>query len=147
MIYLASIFNAMAFFGISLIHVYWALGGKWGISVAIPKVRPHSQQKAFSPGFFMTILVATVFAAWGCLTLHSIGYCTFLDSWIPPQYFNILSTIVAIILGLRAIGEFRYVGFFKKIKDTDFAFYDTRFYAPLCFILSIFQFFIAFNPF
>lgn len=40
------------------------------------------------------------------------------------------------IFTLRAIGEFNAVGFFKKIKDTEFAIYDTKYFSPLCLILG-----------
>ena len=38
---------------------------------------------------------------------------------------------------LRAIGEFNAVGFFKKIKDTEFAIYGTKYFSPLCLILGV----------
>ena len=44
--------------------------------------------------------------------------------------------IIAGVFLVRAIGDFRYVGFFKKIKGTIFANLDTKFYTPLCILLS-----------
>jgi len=32
---------------------------------------------------------------------------------------------------LRAIGEFKYLGFFKKIKNTEFAIADSKLFSPL----------------
>lgn len=40
--------------------------------------------------------------------------------------------IIAAIFLIRAIGEFKYVGFFKKVKHTKFWQSDTRYYSPLC---------------
>nr|WP_254844256.1 DUF3995 domain-containing protein [Leptospira santarosai] len=40
----------------------------------------------------------------------------------------------------RAIGDFRLVGFFKKIRGTKFAKNDTAFFSPLCLLLSILLF-------
>ena len=41
-------------------------------------------------------------------------------------------------LGLlaRAIGEFRYVGFFKRVRSSRFAELDSLVYSPLCLMLS-----------
>jgi hypothetical protein len=38
---------------------------------------------------------------------------------------------------LRAIGDFRYVGFFKRIRDSKFARLDTLAYSPLCAALAV----------
>ena len=45
--------------------------------------------------------------------------------------------IVTGLFFLRAIGEFRYVGFFKRVRDTAFAKADTRFYSPLCVFIAV----------
>ena len=37
----------------------------------------------------------------------------------------------------RAIGERRYVGFFKRVRTTEFAWWDTRVYSPLCAGISV----------
>lgn len=50
---------------------------------------------------------------------------------------------IAILFGLRAIGEFRYIGFFKKFKDSKFAEYDTKYYSPLCLIIAILTLLLA----
>jgi hypothetical protein len=36
------------------------------------------------------------------------------------------------VFGLRAIGDFRYLGFFKRVTGTRFARADTLIYSPLC---------------
>ena len=38
---------------------------------------------------------------------------------------------------LRAIGDFRYVGFFNRVRDTGFARLDTLAYSPLCAGLAV----------
>ena len=37
---------------------------------------------------------------------------------------------------LRAIGDFKIVGLFKKLKSTKFATYDTWLFTPLCLFIS-----------
>ena len=44
---------------------------------------------------------------------------------------------VGIVLLARAVGDFRYVGFFKRIHGTGFAIMDTRLYSPLCLLLGL----------
>jgi hypothetical protein len=51
---------------------------------------------------------------------------------------------IAIIFLIRAIGDFRYVGFLKKIKNTKFAKKDTKYYSPLCSLISVLAFIIYF---
>ena len=43
---------------------------------------------------------------------------------------------MAAVFAIRAIGEFRYCGFFKKIRNSEFAYWDTRIYSPLCVVMS-----------
>ena len=43
---------------------------------------------------------------------------------------------MAAVFAIRAIGEFRYCGFFKKITNSEFAYWDTRIYSPLCLAMS-----------
>ena len=37
---------------------------------------------------------------------------------------------------MRAIGDFRYVGFFKRVRGSRFARMDTTLYSPLCLALA-----------
>jgi hypothetical protein len=44
---------------------------------------------------------------------------------------------LAAVFGLRAIGDFRYLGFFKRVTATRFARADTFVYSPLCAVLAV----------
>ena len=44
---------------------------------------------------------------------------------------KIATWLIAAAFALRAIGDFRYVGFFKRIRDSRFAHLDTIAYSPL----------------
>ena len=48
-----------------------------------------------------------------------------------------LSYVLAVGLLGRAIGEFRYVGFFKRVRGSRFAKLDTVVYSPLCLLLAV----------
>lgn len=45
--------------------------------------------------------------------------------------------VLALGLAARAIGEFRHVGFFKRVRGTRFARLDTIFCSPLCLALAV----------
>ena len=47
-----------------------------------------------------------------------------------------LSYALAAGLLARAVGEFKYVGFFKRVRGSRFARLDTLLYSPLCLLLS-----------
>ena len=50
----------------------------------------------------------------------------------PHVWSTVGTSLIATAFTLRAVGEFKYVGFFKRIRGTQFARMDTRFYSPLC---------------
>ena len=55
---------------------------------------------------------------------------------LPSRVLSWLSYALALGLVARAVGEFKYVGFFKKVRGTRFARMDTILYSPLCLLLS-----------
>lgn len=121
---------------ISLLHVYWAFGGKWGIKAAIPT---ESGEKAFTPGTGMTLLVALLLCIAALLLLLQANV---ISSFIPHVIVQIGSWICMFVFGLRVVGEFNYFGIFKRKKDTYFAEMDTMLFIPLCVFLS-FSFLLA----
>lgn len=138
MIIALSVINALVFFLISSIHIYWALGGKWGAAYAIPS--NMNEQLTFQPGVPATLTVASGLMLFSFLMLTGSG----LISFSPLQ--NYKDTALFIISGIflvRAVGEFRYVGLTKKIRNTAFAIFDTRYYTPLCLWLFASILFIA----
>jgi hypothetical protein len=44
---------------------------------------------------------------------------------------------VALAFGLRAVGDFRFVGFFKRVRGSVFARRDTWLYSPLCVLIGV----------
>ena len=54
-----------------------------------------------------------------------------------PRLLSWLSLALALGLLARAIGEFKYVGFFKRIRGSRFARLDTWIYSPLCLLLAL----------
>lgn len=123
--------NTIILLAISGIHFFWAFGGRWGADAAIPT--NGEGKKMLSPDIFATLVVAFGIFAMALLHLEKIQLINLpILTWINAYGLK----IIAAIFLLRAIGDFRYVGFFKKIKDTKFAELDTKFHSPLCLLLS-----------
>lgn len=53
--------------------------------------------------------------------------------------------IIAIIFMGRAIGDFKYVGFFKKYRSTKFGQNDTKYFSPLCMVIGILTIILGIN--
>jgi hypothetical protein len=126
---------------ISAIHVYWAFGGKWGSAAALPEL---GGQKVLNPDIFSTLIVATGLGAMAVLHLHKISlFALPLPNWLDSKGLWVITAIFFI----RAIGDFRYVGFFKKVKNSLFASLDTKYYSPLCLIISLNALLTSINDF
>ena len=57
--------------------------------------------------------------------------------FLPDWFLNYGLYVVVTVFFLRSIGDFNYVGFFKKIKNTQFAKNDTKYFSPLCLLFTI----------
>jgi len=134
------------FLSLSAIHVYWAFGGTALIENAIPvdnEIPEANGKPTFQPGKAITLLVAAGLAVLALLVA--------ILAWPPVLNIDYLSYAAyagwaaSLIFAARAIGDFKYVGFFKRITDTNFARLDTKYYAPLCVALSISLGMLAYN--
>lgn len=122
---------------ISCIHIYWLSGGRWGILGAIPT---KDGKPLFGPKPGATLFVASALLVAAFLVLGRIGFLV--DQLFPSSIYNYGIWGMTAIFFLRAIGDFNYVGFFKKVKDSKFAYWDTRFHSPLCLLISVSSLFI-----
>lgn len=126
------------------LHFFWAFGGRYGVNAAIPtnhegKIMLNSAGNF--PSVFATLVVAFGLLAMALLHLEKIQVL----QWSLPNWIvNFGLKMIAGIFLIRAIGEFQYVGFFKKIQGTTFAILDTKYYSPLCVVLSFNAFMTAF---
>jgi hypothetical protein len=122
---------AMVFVALAALHIAWGLGFRWGGDDLLPQ-RPDGTP-LFNPGIVACSAVAFMF------TLPALTYlmrtdilATGIPSWIP--YAGVWG-IVAVLL-IRVIGDFRYAGLTKKIRNTSFADKDTRIYTPFCLVIA-----------
>lgn len=118
---------------ISLLHFYWALGGRKWADVVLPKIA-GSNQVAFKAGYWATVVAALVF---GMFAIAIAAKTFFPISRIPDSWTNVTVWVIAGAFLLRAVGDFKYVGFGKKIHSTDFAAYDTKIYTPLSLFIGL----------
>jgi len=117
---------------ISILHIYWANGGKFALDNAIPTTIKGI--KVFNPGKLLTFLVSVLL-----LVFAYVAYILQFDNLnlLFTNYYMIAGKIVSTIFIIRVIGDFKYIGIFKKIQNTPFAIYDSKYYIPLCFIISV----------
>ena len=132
-----SVVLAFIFLILSSIHFYWLFGGKLWLDRVIPT--KENQDTVIKIPLIATLLSGLFLLAFsvvyviksGLLELES--YIDFLDRiyWFLPALFT-----------LRAIGDFKYLGFFKKVKNTKFGQADSKIFAPLCLGIGITGFLI-----
>ena len=132
MIEILSIILFVIFTSLGFIHFYWLLGGKWGLEKVIPT--KDNQLNTLSIPKFATLLVGLVLVLFGLLYLVKTGLVNLeIPNWITNYGYGIIPAIFI----LRAVGDFKYVGFFKKIRNTKFAKADSKLFSPLCLTVGI----------
>lgn len=124
--------SAFILFIIGLLHIYWAFGGTWGIQAAVP-TKAGTNSRLFTPGVLATWVVALGLVGISIVLLAEGGFFTFLPT---NTFTRFLCLLFSVIFFVRAIGDFHYIGFFKKFKGTAFANNDTWLYSPLCLLFS-----------
>lgn len=127
-----SVLLFLVFAFLSAIHFYWAFGGRWGSQAVFPAKDDNVKPKM--PGALPTLIVAFGLLLIGLFILNQSGLLNFP---VPLWLGNFGLRIIAGIFILRAIGDFNYVGFFKKIKETKFGINDTKYYSPLCLTIGV----------
>ena len=115
--------NFLLFLLLGGIHVYWAIAGTWGAAFAIPTTSKGIP--VFQPRKTGTLLVG------GCLIVAALLN----GGWINLGLWTNFG--IGLLFGLRVMGDFTYVGIFKKVKNTAFAQKDATVFIPLCIYLSL----------
>ncbi len=140
MLLILAILNVVIFAMLSGLHFYWLMGGKWGLAFSVPS-NPSTQDFFFKPSAVATVVVAVGLLLFAIITLGNVVVLPF---GIDQRYFQYGDMFISIIFLMRAIGDFKYIGFFKRIRETSFAKMDSKFYAPLCLFISTIGFLIFF---
>jgi hypothetical protein len=124
---IAGVAAATVLAGLSAIHLYWAFGGRRGQGAVVPTVAGRPR---FSPSRTATVVVAALLALSAVLVVGGVR------GWPPRFVFRVGAAGVGLVLIARAVGEGRYLGFFKRERETEFACRDTWLYSPLCLVLG-----------
>lgn len=115
----------------ALVHAFWAFGGRLGLGSAIPTGRDGAP--AFRPGRTATYLVALGLALVSGLFASGLGLLPVnRPSWMPWLF-----ALLALGFAARLMGDFRYVGLFKRVRGTDFARVDDALFGPLLFLFAL----------
>ena len=115
---------------LALWHVYLAMSPGAGRSGAVPSV---DGKPLFVPSRGATLAVAVALMLFAALVGATAGLVS-ID--VPSALLAGLSYTLALGLLARAIGEFKYLGFFKRFRASRFATLDTFVYSPLCLALA-----------
>lgn len=118
---------------ITLLHGAWVLGSPLWLDRVIPRTSDAAGGRPlFVPARGLTGAVTLAFALLTLLPGLTLG-------WLPlppPRMAPTLCLGAAFIFVVRAIGDFRYCGLFRRIRSTTFARWDARLYTPLCLLLA-----------
>lgn len=112
-------------------HFYMACLPRSSESGALPSA---DGKALFVPSAQATVAVGIVLLLCAGLVAATAGILPLRMSPIVLSWFS-----YALALGLlvRAVGEFKYLGFFKRVRGSRFATLDTFVYSPLCLLLAV----------
>ncbi|WP_425392861.1 DUF3995 domain-containing protein [Ekhidna sp.] len=125
------------FLVLAIIHFYWGFGGRWAFTSAIPV--DSNNNPVLSPTAIDCFIVGIGLLLFGIFYLLQTDLISFnIIYWIRKP----LLWVIPLIFLFRAIGDFKYVGFFKSMRTSEFATLDYFFFSPLCLAISILGFWV-----
>ncbi|MDX2471737.1 MAG: DUF3995 domain-containing protein [SAR324 cluster bacterium] len=116
---------------VGLVHFYWAVGGKKFVSSTIPE---KNGKPLFQPTFTITAIMGLAFFAF------AVGVLAFGGLVAVPLEPRVIRFCVLVMLALffgRMIGDFQYIGLFKKVKGSRFSHNDDLYFIPFCGVLAV----------
>jgi len=133
-----SIILFLIFTILAVIHFNWVIGGNWGFDKSLPT--NEKGDRILNPRKIDSAIVGFGLLGFGLFYLSKSGLIHF---GLPTWVYTYGGWIIPSIFILRAVGDFKYIGFFKKIKTTDFGKLDSQLFAPLCFGIGILGLLVA----
>jgi len=117
-------------------HLHWALGGRFGYSVSLPQ-RPDGTPVMAHRLPWWRPAAGGVALGLALLAWLLLGHAGHLPLPLPRSIARaaLLATGVAFVA--RTLVPNRYVGFFKSLRSTRWARFDTRLYSPLFLLLGL----------
>ena len=143
MITVVTLINALIFALLAGLHFYWMIGGKWGLVESLPR-NTGGGELVDGPGPISCLLVGL-----GLLgsSLYNVSLAFGFSLNLPLEADLWAIWLLAIIFTFRAIGDFHYVGMFKKVTNTKFAKMDTKLHIPLSLYLGLSSAWIGWSNF
>jgi hypothetical protein len=132
MLLIPVIINTTLFFLLSILHFYWAVGGRVWYHDVLPT--NSNGLNRMNPGTTAGLVIAFGLLFLALITVGNLGL---FDKHIKRKYFRFGALIITIIFFLRAIGDFKLFGFFKEITRTRFGVNDTQIFTPLCVFIAL----------
>ena len=123
---------------LSLLHIAWALGLKWGFQASLPT--DEKNQKVLNPKPRDSFLVGAGLGFFAAFYLSAYAGVQMTASEVINQIF---AWAIPLIFLLRSVGDFKYFGFFKKVTTTSFSRLDTNVIIPLCLLISLLGFLLV----
>jgi len=132
MLMLLSLLLSLILCILGAIHLNWVVGGKFGFAASLPTT--ENGKRVLNPKKIDSAIVGLGLFAFGFFYIIKSGIVTY---QLPEFILKYGSWIIPAIFILRAIGEFKYIGFFKRIKKTNFGKLDTKLFSPLCLAIGL----------
>lgn len=127
-----ALFCGLTLLAIGGMHLYWGCGGKRGAAKAIPTLPDGAP--LFLPGPLACFAVG--FGLIWCADYY-LAIAVDFPLQLPFGKEKWMIWLLAAVFLARAVGDFRYVGFFKTVRSTEFGRLDSRYYSPLCLLLGL----------
>jgi|CXWL01.1.fsa_nt_gi hypothetical protein len=125
---------------LALLHLYWMVRGV-GAGAAVPS-HPDGTP-LFQPGRVASLLVAAALLLAATIVL---GRAHLLRIDLPAWLLRLGIWGVAVAFAARAVGDFHYVGLFRRVRGTPFARWDSLLFTPLCLAIAGAATIIALTP-
>ncbi|HEX8126969.1 MAG TPA: DUF3995 domain-containing protein [Allosphingosinicella sp.] len=117
-------------------HLHWALGGRLGYSVSLPQRGDGIPVMAHRLPWWR-LGAGAVAAGLVALAVLIVAHSGHLALPLPASFVRAALLVAGIAFLARALVPNRYVGFFKSLRTTRWARYDTRLYSPLFLVLGL----------
>jgi hypothetical protein len=116
-------------------HLHWALGGRFGYSVSLPQ-RPDGEPVMAHRIAWWRRAAGGVALGLVLLGALAVTVGSRLASPMPPGIAKAALVLTGAAFVLRAIIPTPWTGFFKRIRSTRWARYDSWLYSPLFLLLG-----------
>jgi hypothetical protein len=134
---LSGFFLSIVFTFLSIVHFFWTFSGEGVPSYAVPFGNTENK-----PSRALTMLISIGFL---CATFVVLGHIGIFELPLFFEIFRYGIWVVGALFLWRIIGDFRYFGIFKSVKNTKFTVWDNWFYIPLSLLIALLSFLIIFT--